>query len=76
MSVLGAVCGVDLIVDVILGWDEDNVFVDATSLEVTFAAVLGCAEPGCGAPAPGSNVQIVVHADDPDRHRLAQRSVV
>ena len=55
-AVFGAVRGVDLVVDAALGWSEDDVFVDATSLDVTFAAVLNVLEvlPGMVRPSLSS----------------------
>jgi hypothetical protein len=40
-----------------------------------FVAHLGGAVPGGGAPAPGSDVEVVAEPDDPHRHRGAQRAV-
>src|SRR5919112_6132293 len=42
----------------------------------SFVSVLGAVEPGAGAPAPGSNVEVVLVANDPDRYRTPQRPVI
>jgi hypothetical protein len=55
--VLRAVCVVDLVVEVV-GLHEENVFADSAGANVSFVARLGAA---------------VAVADDPDRHRFAQR---
>ncbi len=72
--VLRAVGGVDLVVDVVR-LDEENVLFHAADVNVCFAAVLGAAEPGGRAPVNGPDAEAVAVADDPDRHRLAQRAV-
>jgi len=71
--VLRAVGGVDLVVHVVR-LDEENVFVDAAGVNVCFVVALGAAESRCGAPVDGSDVEVVAMADDPDRHRVAQRA--
>src|SRR6266542_3869669 len=66
----GAVCSVDLIVDAPVGIDEPDVLVDADGVNLAIVVRLRTAEPGRALPSPGSNVQVVTIADDPDRYRL------
>ncbi len=49
-TVLGVVRGVNLVVDVGIGANEGDVFVDAASLDVAFVAHLSATKPGAGAP--------------------------
>src|SRR5919199_5004871 len=75
-TVLGAVGGVDLVVDAgVRFFHEGDVLLDAPGRDPPFVAPLGAAEPGAAAPAPGADVEIVADADDPDRHRRAQCAV-
>src|SRR5919199_1381213 len=75
-AVLRPVGGVDLVVDAGVRFlHEGDVLLDAPGPDPPFVARLGGAEPGAAAPAPGADVEIVADADDPDRHRRAQRAV-
>src|SRR5437763_8435296 len=74
-AVLGAVGGVDLVIEIGGGVYEDDVFLDAAGADVTFVPVLGAAEPGGGAPVNGSDVEVVAEAHDPDCHRIPQPAV-
>ena len=74
-AVLGAVRGIEFVVDVVVGVHEGDVFVDAASLDVAFVAHLSATEPGGGAPVNGSDVEVVAVADDPNRHGVSQRTV-
>jgi hypothetical protein len=52
-AILGTVRGVDLIVDVVVGFGhEGDVFVEAAGLDVPVVAHLTGAEPGAGAALP------------------------
>jgi hypothetical protein len=73
-AVLGAVGGVDLLVQVV-GLDQAHIFVDAAGLDVGFVADLGAAEPGGGAAVDGSDIEVVAVADDPDGPGVAQGPV-
>src|SRR4051794_17752757 len=74
-AVLRLVGGVDLAVDAGVGVHEGDVFLDATGPDAPFVTGLGGAEPGAAAPAPGSDVEVVAEANNPDRHRGSQRAV-
>ena len=74
-AVLRAVGGIDLVVERWVGLHISNVFAHAASLDATFVAHLGAAEPGGGAPVNRPDVEVVAEADDPNRHRFAQRAV-
>jgi hypothetical protein len=50
VPVFRAVGGVDLVVDVVAGFDETDVLVDAAGADVTFVPVLRAAEPVRRAP--------------------------
>src|SRR5262249_48070664 len=52
------------------------VFVDAASVNVCFVARLGATKPGGGAAIHRADEEVVAVADDPDRHRFAQRAVL
>src|SRR5512132_1240470 len=73
-AVLGAVGGVDLLVQVV-DLDQVHVFVDAAGLDVGFVACLGATEPGGGAAVDGSDIEVVAVAHDPDGPRVAQGPV-
>src|SRR5262249_20369500 len=73
-AVLGAVGGIDRVVEDGVGIHKSDVSVDAASLDVAFAAHSSAAVPGGAAPVTGSDVKVVAMADDPDRHRLAPRA--
>src|SRR5215218_1042010 len=73
-AVLGAVGGVDLLVQVI-DLDQAHVFVDAAGLDVAFVADLGATEPGGGAAVDGPDIEVVAVADDPDGPGVAQGAV-
>src|SRR5439155_27248236 len=73
-GVLSAVRRVELVVDV-LRLDEEHVLVDTAGFDVGFVARLCAAEPGGRASIDGADVEVVIAADDPHRHRLAQRAV-
>ena len=66
----GAIRGVDLVIEAEVGVYEGDVFVDAASLDVAFAAYPSTSEPGGGAPVNGSAVEVVDVADAPNRHRV------
>src|SRR5580658_10791152 len=74
-AVLGAVRGVDLVVEVGVGVEEHRVFLDAACTDTTFAAHLDAAEPFGVAPIRGSDIEIVADAYSPDPHRVSQRSI-
>src|ERR671921_2229731 len=57
------------------GVDESDVPIDAPGADASFVAVPSGAVPASGATAPGSHVQVVADADDPDRHRRPQAPV-
>ena len=73
-AVLRTVGGVDLVVQVVR-LDEENVLVNATSLNMRLMAVQSVAEPGGRAPIDGPNIEAVTNADNPDRHWPPQRPV-
>jgi hypothetical protein len=58
-----------------VGFDEQDVLLDTAGVDLAFVTVLDAAEPGRVAPAPGSDVEVVAVADDPDGHRPPQRVV-
>src|SRR5215472_6146879 len=74
-AILGAVRGVDLVVEGGGGILKDDVLVDATSLDVALVAQLSTAKPRGSAPVTGSDVEVVAVANDPNRHRCSQRAV-
>src|SRR6516162_3629619 len=74
-AILGAVRGVDLVVEGGGGILKDDVLVDATSLDVALVAQLSTAKPRGSAPVTGSDVEVVAVANDPNRHRFSQRAV-
>jgi len=52
-AILGAVRGVDLVVDALVGFrDERDVLADAAGVDVPSVADLTGAEPGAGVPLP------------------------
>jgi hypothetical protein len=73
-AVLRAVRGVDLVIDVVR-LDEENVFVDATGVNVRFVTILGAAEPGGGASVDGSDEEVVAVADDSDNDGVSQGAI-
>src|SRR5215471_4149002 len=75
-AILGAVRGVDLVVEGGGGGIlKDDVLVDATSLDVALVAQLSTAKPRGSAPVTGSDVEVVAVANDPNRHRFSHRAV-
>jgi hypothetical protein len=76
MVILGAVRGVNLVVDGGIGFlYEDDILVNAARLDVTFVPRLDSAKPEAVAPLIGAHVKIILVANDPNRHRLARRTV-
>src|SRR6266581_380204 len=67
--VLRTVGGVDLAVHVVR-FDEENVLAEAAGFDVSFVAHLGVAEPWGRASVDGADVEVVVLANDPDRHQV------
>ena len=74
-AILGAVRGVDLVIEGGGGILKDDVLVDATSLDVALVAQLSTAKPRGSAPVAGSDVEVVAVANDPNRYRFSQRAV-
>ena len=74
-AILVAINGVDLVEDGGIGVGKGNVFLDAAGVDAAFVANLSATKPGGGAPVGGSDVEIVAKANDPDCHRLSQRSI-
>ena len=67
-TVLGAVGIIDLSGDVGVGshFHEGDVFVNATSLDVTLVVILRATKPRRGASINRANVQVVTNTDDPN----------
>src|SRR5947209_1712748 len=77
-AVLGAVRGIDLVVDVVVCLHDihkGDLFLDAAGPDATLVAYLRAAVPRGSAPAPGSDVEVIAHTDDPDRHGVSQRAI-
>jgi hypothetical protein len=77
-AVLGAVCSVDLVLDVTVSVGdihEGDVFLDTAGPDPAFVAHLGASVPRGGAPVYGPDVEVIAYADDPDRHRVSQRAI-
>jgi hypothetical protein len=74
-AILVAVSGFDLVADGGIGVLKNDVFLDAAGVDAAFVANLSAAKPGGGASVTGSDIEIVAEANDPDCHRLSQRSV-
>src|SRR6516165_12282156 len=68
-AVLGAVGGVDLVVEVVVGVGERDVLVHPAGLDAAVAAFPGAAEPGASGPPVGADVQVVAVADHPGGYR-------
>src|SRR2546430_973141 len=74
-AVLGAVGGVDRVVDLIACVRERDVLVDAASADVRLMRRLGGAVPAAAGAAPRADEEVVTDTHDPDRQRPAQRAV-
>src|SRR5512144_1434955 len=76
VAVLGAVCVVDLILDLVIGVDEIDVLLHPSGRDVTLVALLDPAVPGGVRAVDGPYVDLVALADHPDRPRPAQGAVL
>jgi hypothetical protein len=74
--IFGVVRSVDFVVDVVIGVVERDVPLDAARSDPTFVPRPSASEPGGGGPVDGSDVEVLTSADDPDRHRVAERVVI
>ena len=68
-AVLGAVRGIDLIVDGVVSVHllESNLFVDSASPNMAFVACLSATKPGGCAPVHRADVEVIAVTDDPVR---------
>jgi hypothetical protein len=74
-AVFGAISGVDLVIDLVVGLDECGVLLNAACPNPTFMRLLDAAEPISVSSSNGSNVKIVAAADDPHGYRFSLRAV-
>jgi len=74
--ILCEICGIYLIVD-IDAWffHKCNFLVDTTSLNMSFMMCLYTAKPGTGATFIGSDIEILINTNNPNRYRVSQRTV-
>jgi hypothetical protein len=68
--VLGAIRGVDLVVEV--GVEEHHILLDAASPDSNFVAQFGTSEPRGAAPIGRADVKVLGDADDSDCRRFSK----
>src|SRR5256885_8298362 len=69
--VFGPIRSVDGVVDIVVGVNERNVFLEAPGPDPTFVRLLDATKPGTVRPRNGANVDAIAVAHRPDRHWLA-----
>ena len=75
-AIFCCVSGINLFIDVSVGlFHKGNIFVHATSANVSFMASLNATEPGGIASIHRSEIEIVSEADDPNRHQVSQCTI-
>src|SRR5215213_3476310 len=74
-AVLGAVRGVDLVVDGAVGVLDRDVLLDIASADAALAAGSDDAMPAAAGSVGGADVEVITGADDPDRDRPPERAV-
>ena len=74
--ILCAVGGVDLLVDIWIGFlHEADFLLDTACLDATFVALLHPSEPGGSASVYRPDIQVIPEPDNPDRHRVSQGAI-
>jgi hypothetical protein len=73
--VLGAVRGIDVVVEVGGNVKEDHILLQIASPDSSFPALLAVAEPSGAVPVCGADIKVAADANDPDRHRISECAI-